>query len=150
MQREKSSLARRYPGTTQLPMQLWSNNAPSPQELTTNYLKAVRCHAERMLLRSVLEAVLHRTQREYIITVPAVWKEKARDLTAKCAVDAGMGSQDKLHIISEPEAAAMYAISEFKEINTGGLEVGDTFVLCDAGGGYSQSSHFDVVVYIDQ
>lgn len=93
-----------------------------------------------MLLRTVLEAVLRRTQREYVITVPAVWEEKARDLTAKCAVDAGMGSEDKLHIVSEPEAAAIYAISKFQQINTGGLEIGDTFVLCDAGGGYFEHS----------
>lgn len=118
-------------------MQLWSSNDVSPQKLTTDYLKAVRSHVERMLLRNVIDAILRRTQREYIITVPAVWGEKARNLTAQCARDAGMGSQDRLHIITEPEAAAVYAISNFKEINTGGLEKGDTFVLCDAGGGYS-------------
>lgn len=89
-----------------------------------------------MLLRNVFDTVFRSTQQEYIITVPAVWTEKARDLTAKCAVNAGMGSEDKLHIVSEPEAAAMYAISKFREINPGELDVGDTFVLCDAGGGY--------------
>lgn len=140
MQREKSSLARRYPGNTQLPIQMSSSGAHTPRKLTTDYLRAICCHTERMLLRNVLEAVLRRTQREYVITVPAVWTEKARNVTAKCAVEAGMGSFDKLHIISEPEAAAMYAISKFREINRGGLEVGDTFVLCDAGGGYHKSS----------
>lgn len=140
MQKEKSSLARKYPPTTSLTIQHSSNRASSPQQLTTDYLKALCCHAERMLLRTVLEAVLRRTQREYVITVPAVWEEKARDLTAKCAVDAGMGSEDKLHIVSEPEAAAIYAISKFQQINTGGLEIGDTFVLCDAGGGYFEHS----------
>ena len=88
-----------------------------------------------MLLRSVTDAVLRRTQPEYVITVPAVWTEKARDLTARCAAGAGMGSEDKLHIVSEPEAAAIYAVSKFKEINQGVLQIGDTFVLCDAGGG---------------
>lgn len=135
MQREKSSLARKYPGKMRIPLQLGSDSTFSPQRLTTDYLKAVRRHAEGMLLRTLVDAVLRRTQREYVITVPAVWTEKARDLTTKCAVDAGMGSQDKLHIISEPEAAAMYAISTFKDINKGELEKGDTFVLCDAGGG---------------
>ena len=136
MQREDSSLARKYPGNKQLPIQLSSSGKFTPQKLTTDYLKAFRNHAESMLLRTVLKPVLQRTPREYVITVPAVWTEKARDLTAKCAVDAGMGSEDKLHIVSEPEAAAMYAISKFKEINTGVLKSGDTFVLCDAGGGY--------------
>ena len=117
-------------------MQPSSDNAVTPQILTTHYLKALLQHAESMLEQNhVFEAVLRRTQREYVITVPAVWKEKARDLTAKCAVDAGMGSEDDLHIVSEPEAAAMYAISKFREINAGVLKEGDTFVLCDAGGG---------------
>ena len=136
MQRDEDSLARKYPGTKRLPLQLPSTGGNTPEYLTTEYLRALRSHAELMVVRNVLNAAFRSTQREYVITVPAVWTEKARDLTAKCAVNAGMGSEDKLHIVSEPEAAAVYAISKFREINTGGLEVGDTFVLCDAGGGY--------------
>ena len=83
----------------------------------------------------MFENVLRRTQLDFIITVPAVWSEKAKHLTATCAADAGMGSQNQLHIVSEPEAAAIYAFSKFNEINSGSLELGDTFVLCDAGGG---------------
>ena len=43
-----------------------------------------------------------------------------------------MGSGTTLHIISEPEAAAIYSLDA---IDPHGLEVGDTFVVCDAGGG---------------
>ena len=116
-------------------MQIPSNPAITPQRLTTDYLTALRSHAEDMLRRVISDPVLRLTQREYVITVPAVWKENARGLTAKCAADAGMGPEDKLHVVSEPEAAAIYAISKFKEINGGGLRIGDTFVVCDAGGG---------------
>ena len=137
MQRDNDSLARKYPGTKGLPLQLPSGGRNTPENLTTEYLRALRSHAEQMVLRNVINAAFRSTQREYVITVPAVWAEKARDLTAKCAVNAGMGSEDKLHIVSEPEAAAIYAISKFREINSGELKVGDTFVLCDAGGGYS-------------
>ena len=84
-----------------------------------------------MLVETVREAALRRTLREYIITVPAIWSEAARDLTITCAVDAGMGDREKLHVISEPEAAALYA---FKE-NSCGLKEEDTFMVCDAGGG---------------
>ena len=41
-----------------------------------------------------------------------------------------MGSD--LQIVSEPEAAAMYALHTMDPHN---IEVGDTFVVCDAGGG---------------
>ena len=43
-----------------------------------------------------------------------------------------MGAGAALHIISEPEAAAMYALDA---LDPHGIEIGDTFVLCDAGGG---------------
>lgn len=65
--------------------------------------------------------------------MPAVWSDAAQAKTRACAEQAGMGVGSTLHIISEPEAAAMYALSE--EGKDQDLEVGDTFVLCDAGGG---------------
>ena len=43
-----------------------------------------------------------------------------------------MGRGDKLQIISEPEAAATYALDA---LDPHDLKVDDTFVLCDAGGG---------------
>ena len=43
-----------------------------------------------------------------------------------------MGSGTALHIISEPEAAAIYSLDA---MDPHGLEVDDTFVVCDAGGG---------------
>lgn len=43
-----------------------------------------------------------------------------------------MGSGPALHMISEPEAAVMYALDVMDPHN---IKEGDTFVLCDAGGG---------------
>ena len=43
-----------------------------------------------------------------------------------------MGEGAALHIISEPEAAALCALDALDPHN---LKIGDTFVLCDAGGG---------------
>ena len=43
-----------------------------------------------------------------------------------------MGQGSTLHIITEPEAAAMYALDIMDPHD---IKVGDTFVLCDAGGG---------------
>jgi len=43
-----------------------------------------------------------------------------------------MGTGSALHIISEPEAAAIYALDAMDPHN---IKIGDTFVLCDAGGG---------------
>lgn len=70
---------------------------------------------------------------EYIITVPAVWPEAAQNTTRRCAENAGMASTRPVQIITEPEAAGIYALEHMsQEI---GLSEGDTFVICDAGGG---------------
>jgi molecular chaperone DnaK (HSP70) len=61
-----------------------------------------------------------------------MWSEKAQDRTRACAEKAGMGS--KVDIISEPEAAAIRILEEMKE-DEYSFKNGDTFVVCDAGGG---------------
>ena len=66
------------------------------------------------------------------LTVPAVWSDLAQAKTRKCAEKAGMGKATGLQLVSEPEAAAIYALADMDPLD---LEVGDTFVLCDAGGG---------------
>ena len=62
--------------------------------------------------------------------MPAVWSDSAQAKTRACAEAAGMGKN--LQIISEPEAAAIYALHA---MDPHSIQVGDTFVLCDAGGG---------------
>jgi hypothetical protein len=59
-----------------------------------------------------------------------MWSDSAKQMTRTCALSAGMGTRDggDLHIISEPEAAAIYALTT---MDRGYFEVGDTFVLCD-------------------
>jgi molecular chaperone DnaK (HSP70) len=78
--------------------------------------------------------VLGDSSIEYIITVPAIWLDRAKQITRNCAIEAfqepGRPPRE-VHIIQEPEAAATYAVDTNKEY----FDVGDTFVLCDAGGG---------------
>lgn len=71
--------------------------------------------------------------KEYILTVPAVWSPSTWDATLTCASNAGLSSKDSLHVITEPEAAALYELDQRAKLE---LQVGDTFVVCDAGGGY--------------
>ena len=56
----------------------------------------------------------------------------AQAKTRACAKAAGLGKGTALHIVSEPEAAALYALDAMDPHD---LKVGNTFVLCDAGGG---------------
>jgi molecular chaperone DnaK (HSP70) len=63
-----------------------------------------------------------------------VWSDAAKNATRKAAEGAGMGGEGGkgIRLISEPEAAAVYTL---KAIQPNGLNVGDNFVVCDAGGG---------------
>ncbi|MDI1491919.1 MAG: hypothetical protein OHK93_003130 [Ramalina farinacea] len=102
------------------------------EELCTDYLTALRKHAELVIRNKLPASAFISTPIEYVITVPAVWSDAAQLKTRKCAERAGMGQGSALHIISEPEAAAMYALDIMDPHN---IKVGDTFILCDAGGG---------------
>ncbi len=102
------------------------------EKLVQDYLTALRKHAEQILRYRLPASALQYTLIEYIMTVPAVWSDSAQAKTRACAEKAGMGLGSALHMISEPEAAAMYALDAMDPHN---LKVGDTFVVCDAGGG---------------
>ena len=102
------------------------------EKLVTDYLTSLRKHADQVLRHKFPESALMSTQIEFIITIPAVWSDSARMKTRKCAQDAGMGSGSSLHMISEPEAAATFALDAMDPHD---VKIGDTFVLVDAGGG---------------
>lgn len=104
----------------------------STEKIVTDYLTSLRKHAEQVLRYKLPASALLSTPIEFVITVPAVWSDAAQAKTRTCAQNAGMGLGSALHIISEPEAAAMYALDAMKPHNT---QVGETFVLVDAGGG---------------
>jgi molecular chaperone DnaK (HSP70) len=70
---------------------------------------------------------------EYIVTVPAIWTDMTKALTKACAIEAGLGSADgTIEMIREPEAAGLHALQSGIGLT---LQAGETFVLCDAGGG---------------
>lgn len=123
-----SALACDYPDINAAPPDYNHN----PEKMVTDYLTALRNHAELILRWKIPESALTSTPIEFVITTPAVWSDLAQAKTRSCAQKAGMGAGAKLHIISEPEAAAMYALDAMDPHN---IKVGDTFVLCDAGGG---------------
>lgn len=83
------------------------------------------------------EEFLRNQQMCYIITVPAIWSDSAKDLTRQAACRAGF-PDDSLVLISEPEAAALYCATTCKEMD---LIDGDRFLVCDAGGGTVVSIH---------
>ncbi|KAF8534217.1 hypothetical protein BDD12DRAFT_757493 [Trichophaea hybrida] len=95
-------------------------------------------------LRSVLELTNANLERTYgrwaretkrliVMTVPAMWEDYAKAKMIQAAEDAGFGTHRiDFKLISEPESAASYTL---KSVEANSLQRGDTFVICDAGGG---------------
>ena len=96
-------------------------------KLCTDFLKELRKQAWKCLEQRMTSAGLGTYQAEWVITVPAIWSDKARSDTLECATNAGIGGS-RLTIISEPEAAAAYA---FQNIRPLGINVGDNIIICD-------------------
>lgn len=67
----------------------------------------------------------------YALTVPAIWSDKAKELTRQAAIQAGI-PDGRLTLITEPEAAAVYCAATCTEVD---LQEGDRFLVCDAGRG---------------
>lgn len=123
-----------------------SRRAPPPyhaseEDVVTDYLRSLCEHTVR-ILESKIGRAFKAMPLDFVITVPAIWPESAKAATFACAEEAGLDKASNLRIISEPEAAAMHAL---QASNPHGLEVDDTIVLCDAGGGTVDPITFSIV-----
>ncbi|KAI9037958.1 Hsp70 family protein [Aspergillus affinis] len=103
----------------------------SPEQVATDYLRHLREHIVD-ILKTQISSLLDVKNLQFVLTVPAIWPEKAKVATLHCAQEAGYGQASEIRIISEPEAAAVHAL---RNSNPHGLEVDDIAVLLDAGGG---------------
>ncbi|KAJ5483837.1 hypothetical protein N7539_006037 [Penicillium diatomitis] len=95
-----------------------------------DYVQKLVDHSKSVLhhrFGSALEGI----DLQFFMTVPAIWSDKAKDATMQIACRAGIAQKD-LYLISEPEAAAVYAIQTIQPNN---LTRDDCIIVCDAGGG---------------
>ncbi|KAI0118816.1 actin-like ATPase domain-containing protein [Nemania sp. FL0031] len=137
----RDMLSREYPKTAIQP------KPKDVEKLVTDYLRVLREHAEDYIETSLTrlgDAPLRDVPWEYIITVPAVWPETAQDTTRRCAVRAGMATSGPVQIMTEPEAAALYALQQAVSQDVG-INIGDSFVICDAGGGTVDLISYSVI-----
>ena len=84
------------------------NMKKTPTEVAGDYLGKLVSHAQDVLTHRFGTA-LPTMDLKYILTVPAVWPDKAKDLTMQAANQAGISAAD-LRLLSEPEAAAIRTI----------------------------------------
>ncbi|KAK5120269.1 hypothetical protein LTR85_006475 [Meristemomyces frigidus] len=101
-------------------------------DAVSDYLTKIYEHTMETLTRRYGESFVSTTKVEFVLTVPAVWSDAAKNATLQAAERAGMGKRHELKLISEPEAAAVYTL---KTLQPSRLKVGDNYIVCDAGGG---------------
>ena len=120
-------LAQKYPD----PSALATDHGSDSEKFVVDYLKALRTHVEHVLRNKLLQNTFASAKMEFMLTVPAMFADSTKEKMRACATKAGMGQGNKLHMITEPEAAALYAIDAMDYT----LQMGDQFIICDAGGG---------------
>ncbi|XP_060595951.1 heat shock 70 kDa protein 12B-like [Ruditapes philippinarum] len=71
---------------------------------------------------------------KYILTVPAIWKENAKQFMREAAVEAGIKSSN-LKLALEPEAASIWCQIATDEARTMLSKAGTQYMVIDLGGG---------------
>ncbi|KAF9170545.1 Heat shock 70 kDa protein 12A [Mortierella sp. AD011] len=119
----------------------WDDKVSVPDAIS-DYLRALHEYVAEKILQEFGRSYSRKSFR-YCLTVPAMWSDKAKDVMRKATVRAGLISgddhPDRLILVSEPEAAALYCEKACKQYDLGH---GDRFMICDAGGGT-----VDLIVY---
>ncbi len=101
-----------------------SRGGRNVDRLVTDYMSALGDHLMYTLREKLSESVVKNTSLEFVVTVPAIWSDLAKDKTRQaCQRAAGLSAtKAPIHMISEPEAAAIYALHG---LDPHGLKVGD-------------------------
>ncbi|KAK0641359.1 hypothetical protein B0T16DRAFT_213993 [Cercophora newfieldiana] len=105
-------------------------------DLVADYLRLLWKHVVKSIHKARGELVVDAMTFHVVITVPAIWKDYARERMRQAAKKAGILSprvagQTTLSFAPEPEAAALATLCEPGR----SVKPGDVYVVCDAGGG---------------
>jgi hypothetical protein len=95
-----------------------------PVKVVTDFLSHVREVTVESIERTYQVEFVRNTEIEYVLTVPAIWTDSAKDLMVKAAINAGFGKHRlNFNLVSEPEAAAAYTL---RAIQPNDLNVGSS------------------------
>lgn len=94
--------------------------------LITDYISALGEHLMYTLREKLSDGIVNSIPLEFVVTVPAIWSDLAKDKTKKaCQRARGLSAtKSPIHLVSEPEAAAIYALHG---LDPHGLNVGDRY-----------------------
>ena len=108
----------------------------SATDLVGDYLGLLWKHVLETIYEAYDKSVIEAMTFHVVITVPAIWKDYARQEMKEATRKAGIltarpAGPTTLAFADEPEVAALATLRE------GGrkFDMGDVFLICDAGGG---------------
>jgi molecular chaperone DnaK (HSP70) len=112
-----------------------------PVEVVADYLMQVKVHLLKNLDNRYGEELWKTLPITLVITVPAVWSDRAKDRTFQAVKRAGLDSLqfpqlDRTIVTTEPESAAIYTIKSLHgSAREKQFKVGEGFIVVDMGGG---------------
>ncbi|KAI8281092.1 Heat shock 70 kDa protein 12B [Colletotrichum sp. SAR 10_98] len=111
-------------------------NRKRPVDLIADYLRALFQHTLNTIERARGDSIVDALRFHVVITVPAIWKDYARQGMEQAAELAGImrsreAGQTRLTFAPEPEAAALSTLCEPGR----NPKKDNVFIICDAGGG---------------
>lgn len=109
-----------------------------PVSVAADFIGALYKHALSEIGKAVPNHYFRLCKKEFVLSVPAVWSDAAKAATIEAAKSAGISP---VTLIKEPEAAALYTMHSLGF----SLQVGDAFVVCDAGGGTVDLISYEVI-----
>ena len=88
-------------------------------DVVADYLKMLVKYTRRSIERTFQPAFLHQggdgIPTDFVLTVPALWSDKAKSMMMEAAEKAGMTtSKNTVRLISEPEAAALHSLNFYQ------------------------------------
>jgi Hsp70 protein len=107
--------------------------------LIAAYLKRLKDYGLQQL-QGGLTGLLSEQDVQWLLTVPAMWTDEDKQWMRQAAQMAGLvgsdpGEADRLRLVLEPEAAAIYCQEQDGGSNLSDLRPGVRFLVVDAGGG---------------
>ncbi|OGM42393.1 hypothetical protein ABOM_008386 [Aspergillus bombycis] len=102
------------------------------KDVCTDYLKAIYRAALEQINNLWVPDTVRNAPKRFILTVPAIWTDPAKNATKQCARRA-FGQDADIELIAEPQAAAVYTLSQAHIVQS--VRPGNHYIICDAGGG---------------
>ncbi|CAO3693109.1 unnamed protein product [Rhizopus microsporus] len=107
----------------------------TPTVIISDYLEKMFAYVKTYMSQKGFSNDFEKRAR-FCITVPAMWSDQAKQIMRNAAIQANLiqltDHRDRLMLISEPEAAALYCERTCDKFD---MKHGDEFMICDAGGG---------------